>query len=155
MNPTLSAAVVIRRVGLSRIDDLLALEESCFSCDRSNRRNLRHLLLSPSAYCLGVYHGGELVGSMVVLFRSNSCVARIYSLAVAHAARGLGVGRRLVAKAEQRARARGCTWMRLEVRMDNFPAIRLYESQGFADTEVLCGYYEDGAHAFVFRKELN
>ncbi|MBN2162988.1 MAG: GNAT family N-acetyltransferase [Pontiellaceae bacterium] len=154
MSPTLCADVVCRRVGLNRIDDLLALEDACFPTDRAKRRNLRRLLLSPSAYCVAAYLRGDVVGSMVVLFRSNSGVARVYSLAVSHAARGLGIGRRMMAGAEREARRRGCDRMRLEVRMDNIPAIRLYESLGFVDTQVLPGYYEDESHAFVMRKEL-
>ena len=147
--------VVCRPVGLNRINDLLALEKSCFTSDRSKRRNLRHLLQSPSAYCLGAYHRGELLGSMVTLFRSNSRSARIHSLAVSAGVRGQGIGRRMMARAEREARMRGCTRMRLEVRMDNLPAIRLYERLGFADTAALPGYYDDGAHAFVMRKELS
>lgn len=146
--------VVCRRVGLNRINDLLALEEACFTSDRSKRRNLRHLLQSPSAYCLGTYHRGVLVGSMVILFKSNSRSARIHSLAVSVGVRGQGIGRRMMAKAEREARIRGCNRMRLEVRMDNLPAIRLYKCFGFVDTAALPGYYDDGAHAFVMRKEL-
>ena len=147
--------VVCHRVGVKRINDLLALEASCFTSDRSKRRNLRHLLQSPSAYCLGACHRGELVGSMVTLFKSNSRSARIHSLAVSAGVRGQGIGRRMMARAEREARRRGCNRMRLEVRMDNLPAIRLYESLGFADTAALPGYYDDGAHAFVMRKELS
>ncbi len=154
MSPTLRADVVCRPVGLNRTDDLLALEEACFPTDRISRRNLRHLLRTPSAYCVGAYHRGELVGSMVILFKCNSRSARVYSLAVSSAARGMGIGRRMMAKAVREARRRGCDRMRLEVRMDNMPAIRLYERLGFSDTQVLPGYYEDGAHAFVMRKEL-
>jgi [ribosomal protein S18]-alanine N-acetyltransferase len=154
MSLMIRSDVVCRRVGLNRINDLLALEESCFTSDRSNRRNLQHLLQSPSAYCLGAYHRGELVGSMVILFKSNSRSARIYSLAVSAAARGLGIARRMMARAEREARKRGCNRMRLEVRMDNLPAIRLYERLGFTDAAVLSGYYDDGAHAFVMRKDL-
>ena len=154
MSPTLCADVVCRRVGLNRTDDLLALEAACFPTDRINRRNLRNLLRSPSAYCVGAYRGGELVGSMVILFKCNSRSARVYSLAVSAAVRGMGIGRRMMAKAEREAILRGCDRMRLEVRMDNLPAIGLYERFGFTDTAVLPGYYEDGSHAFVMRKEL-
>ena len=147
--------VLIRRVGLNRADDLLALEAACFSTDRTTPRNLRNLLLSPSAYCAGAYHRGELVGSMVTLFKSNSRSARIHSLAVSAGARGQGIGQRMMVRAEREARMRGCTRMRLEVRMDNLPAIRLYERLGFADTAVISGYYDDGAHAFVMLKELS
>lgn len=153
MDQALAASVVIRRVGLNRIDDLLSLEES-FPTDRISRRNLRHLLRSPSAYCMGAYLGGELAGSMVVLFRSNTRVARIYSIAVAPSARSAGIGRKMMIKAERVAKAHGCNRLRLEVRMDNMSAIRLYESLGFEDTQVLPGYYEDGAHGMVYRKGL-
>ena len=146
--------VVCRRVGVNRIDDLLALEALCFNGDLSVRRNLRHLLRSPSAYCIGAYQRGNIVGSMTVLFRSNSSSARLYSLAVAPSFRGMGLGRRMLKLAEREARLRGCNRMRLEVRMDNIPAIFLYERAGFVDTQLLPGYYEDGAHAFVMRKEL-
>jgi ribosomal protein S18 acetylase RimI-like enzyme len=154
MNPILSADVVCRRVGLNRTDDLLNLENSCFFCDRIRRRNLRNLLRSPSAYCLGAYRAGELVGSMVVLFRRNSRVGRIYSIAILPAFRGMGLAQKLLARAEREARARRCSRMRLEVRMDNIPAIRLYEKLGFESVQVLSGYYEDGTHGMVYRKEL-
>lgn len=154
MSPPLCSEVVCRRVGLNRVNDLLALEATCFSTDRINRRNLRRLLRVPSAYCVGAYLGGELVGSMVILFRSNTRSARVYSLAVSQAARGMGIGSKMMANAEREARRRGCVRMRLEVRMDNIPAIRLYERLGFSETSILPGYYEDGAHAFVMRKEL-
>jgi ribosomal-protein-alanine N-acetyltransferase len=154
MNSIQKADVLIRRVGLNRADDLLALEAACFTTDRTSRRNLRNLLRSPSAYCAGAYQRGELVGSMVVLFRSNSRSARVHSLAVSAPARGLGIGRQMMARAEREARMRSCDRMRLEVRMDNMPALRFYESLGYIDTSVLPGYYDDGSHAFVMRKEL-
>ena len=146
--------VLIRRVGLNRADDLLALEAACFSTDRTTRRNLRNLLRSPSAYCASAYRRGELIGSMVILFRSNSTSARVHLLGVSAAERGQGIGRRMMDRAEREARKRGCNRMRLEVRMDNLPAIRFYEHLGFIDTSVLPGYYDDGSHAFVMRKEL-
>lgn len=116
---------------------------------------MNHLLRSPSVFCLGAYHSGRLVGSLFVLFKRNTRSARIYSLAVDASVRGLGIGRRMVQRAEDEAQRRGCVRMRLEVRMDNTPALHLYQSMGYEDTAVLPGYYEDGAHAFVMRKELN
>lgn len=150
----MNAAVTFRRIGMNRIADFLALEESCFTCDRVSRRNLRHLLQSPSAYCLGAYRDGKFIGSMIVLFKKNTHVGRIYSLAVSESARGLGVGRGFVIHAEKEARRRGCTRMRLEVRMGNIPAIRVYEELGYEDTKTLPGYYEDGTHALVYWKHL-
>lgn len=154
MNTALCAAVVYRRIGLNRMDDFLVLEEASFPTDRISRRNLRNLLLSPTAYCIGAYRQGELVGSMVLLFRGHARVARIYSIAVSENARGAGIGRSMVDRAEREARRRGCDRLRLEVRMDNTPAIRLYEKLGFEDVQVLPGYYEDGTHGMRYIKRL-
>ena len=154
MKTALPITVTCRRVGMNRLDELLALEEASFTTDRVSRRSLRNLLRSSSACCIGAYSAGELVGSMVLLFRRNAATARIYSIAVAAHARGKGIGRRMMLRGEQEARRRGCSRMRLEVRMENTAAIRLYESLGFNDTEVIPGYYEDGAHAMVYRKDL-
>jgi len=51
---------------------------------------------------------------------------------VQEAARGEGHGRTLVAAAINRARSRGCQRIQLDVNQDNGPAIKLYESLGFA-----------------------
>ncbi|MBK5232593.1 MAG: GNAT family N-acetyltransferase [Thermoleophilia bacterium] len=51
---------------------------------------------------------------------------------VDEAARGEGHGRTLVTAAIERARSRGCRRIQLDVNRDNLPAIKLYESLGFA-----------------------
>ena len=51
---------------------------------------------------------------------------------VDEAARGEGHGRTLVEAAISRARSRGCKRIQLDVNTDNAPAIKLYESLGFA-----------------------
>lgn len=58
--------------------------------------------------------------------------AKILGLAVLPEFRGRGVAKRLVAKAEARAKARGCKEIFLLVREDNAGARSLYEKFGFA-----------------------
>jgi ribosomal protein S18 acetylase RimI-like enzyme len=147
--------VTIRAVDLNYLDDLLALEMACFDGDRINRRNMRNLLRSPSALCVAAFKGSILIGSMVNLFRSNSNKVRIYSLAVAESARGLGVGAQLLQWAEQESIRRNCTSMRLEVKQTNLNAVRLYERIGFTKTAEIPAFYEDGSDAMIYYKELN
>jgi ribosomal protein S18 acetylase RimI-like enzyme len=52
-------------------------------------------------------------------------------LYVRAAARGSGLGRALTLAAFDRARARGCRRVELDVNTENEPALRLYESLGF------------------------
>jgi len=53
-------------------------------------------------------------------------------LFVSDDARGAGLGRALVDAAAERARARGCARVELDVSDGNPPALALYESAGFA-----------------------
>lgn len=57
--------------------------------------------------------------------------ARILSIAVAPAARGSGVASALMAEAHRYFREQRVTRVRLEVRPDNRPAVRVYEKLGY------------------------
>ena len=98
---------------------------------------------------------GLLVGAAVLFFRRGTRVARLYSIAVAADRRGSGLGMALLAVAEQAARRRGSTCMRLEVRTDNLAARHLYERFGYRDFGVRRRYYEDGCDARRYQKALS
>ncbi|MET8948147.1 GNAT family N-acetyltransferase [Streptomyces sp. NPDC004542] len=71
----------------------------------------------------------------------NAHVRQIQGLAVAHEARGLGVGRALVRAAVAEARRRGARRITLRVLGHNTPARRLYASEGFVVEGVLPGEF--------------
>ncbi len=97
---------------------------------------------------------GALLGSCLVLTRSNSRKARLYSIATAPAARGQGLGAALLNAAERAARQRGCDTMRLEVAEENARAIQLYQDSGYAQFGFIPGFYEDGRNALRLQKYL-
>ncbi|MFZ1722506.1 MAG: GNAT family N-acetyltransferase, partial [Dokdonella sp.] len=90
----------------------------------------------------------------VVFLRKGSARARLYSLAVAAALRGHGIGGVLLDACENDARERGCTHLRLEVRSDNAAAQRLYQRRGYRKFASRPGFYEDGATALCYEKIL-
>ena len=145
------------RIRDGRPADLAALceiETRSFAADRLSRQSLRRLIGRPSACLRVAVAEGEIVGYHLVLTRSGSSVARLYSIAVAAAARGRGVGDRLLADAERRARRSGASLLRLEVRPDNSGAIRLYVQHGYAPIGTHPNYYADGADALRYQKTL-
>lgn len=151
-----TAAVRVRRAELSDLDDLVALEEQSFAGDRLSRAQYRRHLDSESALVLvASANHRRFLGTAVVFFRKGSQVARLYSIATHAEARGKGVGSALMEAAEQAARRRRCTALRLEVRTDNEGAIRLYERLGYARIGRYAGYYEDGADAWRYEKALD
>jgi len=142
----------IRTARRSDVDGLEAIEAAAFPGDRLSRRSFRRLLSGGTA-AVEVAEGAEgIAGYCVVLFRAGSAVARLYSIAVAPGF--TGVGRSLLAAAEQAARLRGAGELRLEVRADNPRAIDLYERNGYRRFGEIAAYYEDGQRAVRFRKLL-
>lgn len=147
-------AAAIRPATPADLDALLALEETTFDSDRISRAQWRRHIGSSSAAVLVSGDPRALDAAAVVFYRRNARQARLYSLAVGAHARGTGLGGALLAAAEADARARGCTSMRLEVRVDNPAAIALYERRGYARGSREAHFYEDGADAWRYAKSL-
>lgn len=144
----------IRRATEADLAALLELENASFVTDRMRERQLRRHLHSESARLLVAVRARRLAGAAVLFFRSRSRIARLYSIAVAATARGQGVGETLLAAAERTAARRGCERLRLEVRVDNAGAQRLYERRGYFRFGRLSAYYEDGHDAWRYEKRL-
>jgi ribosomal protein S18 acetylase RimI-like enzyme len=145
----------IRPARLTDLDALEQLEQACFSSDLLSRARLRHWIRAANGILLVAVAPGRdaaLLGSCLVLTRRNSRKARLYSIATAPAARGQGLGARLLAAAERAARRQGCDCMQLEVAEDNARAIQLYQDSGYAQFGFIPGFYEDGHNALRMQK---
>jgi GNAT superfamily N-acetyltransferase len=87
---------------------------------------------------------GAIVGYVCVLAHAPaeepadglSSEAKVIDLVVTEAARGMGVGRRLLEAAESFARSEGAVWLRVQVFAWNQAARRLYANHGFSEFEV-------------------
>jgi ribosomal protein S18 acetylase RimI-like enzyme len=141
-----------RTARASDVDDLAAIENAVFEGDRITRKSFRRLIRRETAAVLVAERGKALAGYCVVLFRSDSAAARLYSIAAAPGA--AGIGRPLLTAAEQAAAAHGRDRLRLEVRDDNLRAIDLYERSGYRRTGEIAGYYADGVTALRYEKQL-
>jgi ribosomal-protein-alanine acetyltransferase len=147
-------AAELRPARAGDVDALLAIEEAVFRTDRLSRASFRRLVASASVAVLVAEADGRIAGYCILLFRANSPVARLYSIAVGPGQSGRGIGRMLIAAAEREARARSCSALRLEVREDNPRAIAIYRQSGFQITGSQPDYYEDGMTAVRMAKGL-
>jgi GNAT superfamily N-acetyltransferase len=77
-------------------------------------------------------HEGAAVGYSWA--KAFGAAAHVYNVVVAKASRGLGAGRALMAAIAEQLRDAGATSWALNVRIDNVPAVRLYERFGFRTT---------------------
>lgn len=78
----------------------------------------------------------------------------ILNVAVDPDLRQKGVGKKLIEHLVEQARALSAHAVTLEVRESNLPAIRLYESFGFACAGVRPHYYTDKENALIYWLEL-
>ena len=146
--------VVVRAGTRFDIDALLQLEETCFSSDRLSRRSFMRFVSKGAHNLLVADEAGSLLGYVLVLFRSGTSLARIYSIAVSPVARGKGVASQLLEQAEAIAARRYCLFIRLEVASGNTAALELYRKFGYKPFAHIKQYYEDGADAEQLEKRL-
>ena len=152
-------AVRLRRAGRSDLDILVALERKLFASEvfaghLISRASFRRLLDSPRATFIIAEIDGQPAAYLLVLYRANSGVARIYSIGVAARFRRRGLARGLVAAAEKDALGHGRKAMRLEVRADDRGTIRLYAAAGYRRIGSARGYYGGRVDALRLEKAL-
>ncbi len=105
--------------------------------------------------CWVFYCGAELVGHGVLSAVAHE--AELLNLCIAPRVQGRGLGAELLSHLLERARARDCDEVFLEVRDSNLPARRLYRRAGFEEIGRRRGYYPGPAgaeDARVLRREL-
>lgn len=157
---------MIRLALATDLDALCALEDASFVCDGVGRRAMAGFLRSAAAAVLVAVDDDDdadadadagaasLRGHLIVRFNARHRIARIYTIAVRAAAQGQGIGRALVMAAEQLARQRQRTVMRLEISVDNGPSQALFDACGYRVFGSYDDYYEDGGAALRLQKYL-
>ena len=136
------------------IDALFALEQASFRSDRLSRRRFRHWVRADNRVFLVAEQEHALLGYVLVLLRRGTRLARLYSIAVAPAGRGMGSGGALLSAAEEAACRSGRLYMRLEVAEQNQSAIRLYHALGYRTFGSYVNYYEDDSNALRMQKRI-
>jgi ribosomal protein S18 acetylase RimI-like enzyme len=121
------------------------------------RRLIPALREQPHALVLLAFDAARVVGAATCFFGFSTFAARpllnVHDLAVLTEFRGRGIGRALLVAAEQRARARDCAKLTLEVREDNRRARALYQERGFGDFELAGAAYRTLFLAKALRPE--
>ncbi|KCB39052.1 tRNA threonylcarbamoyl adenosine modification protein YeaZ / ribosomal-protein-alanine acetyltransferase multi-domain protein [Bordetella hinzii CA90 BAL1384] len=106
--------------------------------------------------CCVLRSAGQVVGFCVLMHAPD--VSHILVIAVDRRCQRQGLGRRLIAWSEARARAHGVPALLLEVRPSNQGALAFYADQGFLRVGLRKDYYPAGQgkreDAWVMQKEL-
>lgn len=146
---------LIRLANDHDLEALVNLEQVAFSSDRFTEDQIDYFLTASRATNFIVEKKSETIGGACMLWRKAHHSARLYNIAINPKFQGQGFGFKLLKECELEAAYRGCDKLTLEVRIDNEPAIKLYQQQGFKIGKTVKGYYEDGTAAYKMAKEID
>ncbi|RCK52421.1 GCN5 family acetyltransferase [Thalassospira profundimaris] len=133
---------------------LVRIEKTCFDQDRMTRRTMRHFMTSTTARFWVAVCDDAVIGYVVVIHRSNTALARLYSMAVEPAFQRAGIGQMLLRRAEETTLDFGAPILRLEVHPQNGAAISLYRKNGYQEFALYPDYYPDHSPALRMEKVL-
>ncbi|MDD5580609.1 MAG: GNAT family N-acetyltransferase/peptidase C39 family protein [Methylobacter sp.] len=146
--------ILIRQARLEDLDELVELEGSSFATDKLSRRSFRHWLIADHCALLIAEVEKAVAGYVLIIYHPGTRLARVYSLAVSPQLRGSGIAKLLMTAGEQAANDDGRLYLRLEVSVDNTPAIGLYEALGYQLFGIYRDYYEDHKDALRYQKRI-
>ena len=151
VNTTKGIKIKIRNFEMPDIRRVMEIEEES-SLDGDSALYMELYEDWPAGFM--VVEKDDSVIGFVVLVLTLEGDGRIFALAVDSRYRGWGVGRTLLKLAFNTLRKRKIGFVRLEVRVSNQIAQRLYRSMGFIDVGFIPFYYKDGEGAVLMRKVL-
>ena len=142
----------VRPLTAADVPRLVALERLLFGRSAWSELMVREELEAPGRWYVGV-DGDDLVRGNAGLVPTSRCVgyaglwfdgdvSQVMTIGVAPSAQRRGVGARLLTALLDRSRELGAQAVLLEVRVDNAPAIALYERSGFTVIARRKRYYQ-------------
>ncbi len=112
----------------AEIKDITEIEKECFA-DPWSEDALRSELTNENAVFLTAKVSGKVAGYIGVhTVLDESYIANV---AVSSDFRRMGIASMLLDCAEEKVREKGCSFISLEVRVSNIPAINLYQKHGY------------------------
>lgn len=137
------------------LDEVCKLNRRCFPLGDSYTRHTFNFLLSePNGLAMCALMPDEKIVAFIVTMVNEDGAGHITTLGVAPEHRRRGLAQRLLARAEEALRKRSVNLVRLEVRVNNIAAQKLYKDLGYAAVQRLSHYYVNGDDGFLMVKSL-
>lgn len=146
---------ILRPIPLTEIDEVWQLDLRCFvDGEAYERETFSYLLSNPNAIARQIRADNGPMAAFIVAIIELDGVGHITAIGVAPEYRRQGLARILLGTIEETFRARGINTIRLEVRVENVPAISLYEQLGYVVVQRLPRYYSNGGDGYMMVKSI-
>ncbi|MEH0146573.1 ribosomal protein S18-alanine N-acetyltransferase [Corynebacterium sp. Q4381] len=148
--------MMFRELVLADAPSAAAIESQLFAGEGPwSQEAIAHEIAAPHTFYVGAFDDKHLVGyaGLAMLGPKTDPEFEVHTIGVARNFQGRGIGRALMDQLMHTADLLDGPVF-LEVRTDNAPAIRLYESYGFFVVGTRKGYYQpSGADAYSMQRE--
>lgn len=142
----------IENAGWRDFRDLYWLEKKVFAQDAWPWFDLLAVLTFPGFVRLKAVCEGRMIGFVAGETRRSDGAGWIVTLGVLPEFRRRGVGQALLRKCESLLHTRR---VRLCVRKSNYPALKLYQQEGYVIYTTWANYYHGGEDALVLEKVIS
>lgn len=154
-SPASKPPIRYRLARLDDLDELARLEGACFPGNDMTKRQIRRHILNPLAHFhVAVDPAQKKIAGYSLVLHHLRRGPRLYSIAVARAYRGMGIGKKLLRHSMAATRSSGAPHLMLEVSHKSRKAQSLYREAGFTIWKEQPDYYGDGIHAFKMVKRF-
>ncbi|HEV2462694.1 MAG TPA: N-acetyltransferase [Acidobacteriaceae bacterium] len=157
-NRRFDSAIHIRQAGREDLDTLFALDQMCFRPGIAySMAELRYFLFHARSASIVADDSTGILGFAIVQFglAQGRSVGHIITIDVDPSLRRNGVGRALMGSLLNLCGQHEAALLRLEVAVDNDPAIAFYREFGFRETGRIPGFYIGRIDALTMERELS
>lgn len=138
---------------------MLEIDHECFAEGIAYPEEaMRYFVEQNSAITLVGTEGARIQGFVIADSlkprRASRSMGHIITIDVMPQARGRNLGSMLLAAGEEELRKAGCSFVALEVAVDNERALRFYKKHGYSVLKVLPRYYRDEIDGLLMGKKL-
>jgi [ribosomal protein S18]-alanine N-acetyltransferase len=145
----------IRKYRPADFETLWEIDQMCFQEGISyTRQELAFYIGQERAFALVGELEGRILG-FVVADWDRQRQGHVVTIDVLAGARRSGLGSRLMAAAEKRLCALGCSTVFLETAVDNAAALAFYKRHGYSVVQTIPRYYLESIDALVLVKDLS
>jgi ribosomal-protein-alanine N-acetyltransferase len=143
---------LIERFSLRQMTALLRLERAAFTHEAYSAAEFTWLWMRGRNTFLVARQNADILGYIAAFLEGDT--GYIASIAVDPAHQGKGVGRALMEAVRVLLVTADAQRLALHVRIDNAPAIHLYQSLGFTTLSTIPDYYPNGVSALYMEAEV-
>jgi ribosomal-protein-alanine N-acetyltransferase len=132
----------------------VSLDKELFPYSPWSSSQYKEEFSSPTRHFVVAIDAAQNIIGYAGVFAPGQAEADVLTVGVVPAHRGQGIARQLMAMITNWAKEQGSVAMMLEVKIDNFDAIGLYESLNYSKLNIRKDYFGPGLDALVMRLDL-